>query len=255
MQFKYYLFISVLFSILISCGQTSDSKSPGISKQWLNKEIDFNSIQEVVNTYHMFDSNQAKVGSMVYATAFNGTHLMALDTSQFDDGTVYETASFVFDTSSFTMKNVKIDMSTPNASLNVDFNNENNQVKGEFTLNRNEATQVFPLDSTYQMDIIRSEIYLLLQTLPITAGDTIALKALVPTRMGISSAEIYLEGEERISTALGEVECDVVWLKTDGIMPNNKIWISKDSPRKLIKFYVPGPELSIEIQSSKPYKI
>ncbi len=216
-------------------------------KTWLDRPVDFSQIREVVNTYHMFDGAGNKVGSMIYATSFENGRLLVRDTSQFDDGSVYETIEYHFDTSEFVMKKAGIDMKTIQATLDIDLVQEDGRTRGNYGLIRDTTIRNFPIDSAYEYDVFRGEIYLLLNGLNLEKDDTLYMKALVPTSMNISKGQISLVGEESISTALGTFDCDVVWLRADGVMPDNKIWIRKETPRTMVKFYIPGMELHIEL--------
>ena len=216
-------------------------------KTWLDQPVDLSQIRKVVNTYHMFDGKGDKVGSMIYATSFEDGHLVVRDTSQFDDGSVYETIEYHFDTSEFVMKQAGIDMKTTQATLDIDLVQEDGRTRGNYGLTRDTTIRNFPIDSAYEYDVFRGEIYLLLNSLRLQKGDTLYLNALVPTSMNISRGQISLVGDESISTALGTFDCDVVWLKADGVMPDNKIWIRKETPRTMVKFYIPGMELHIEL--------
>ncbi len=216
-------------------------------KTWLGRQLDFNQIREVVNTYHMFDGTRNKLGSMIYGISFENGRLVVRDTSQFDDGSVYETVEYHFDTSEFIMKQAWIDMKTIQATLDIDLIQEGGRTKGNYRLTQDTTIRNFPIDSAYEYDVFRGEIYMLLHGLQLKKDDTLYLNALVPTSMNISGGWISLVGEEWVSTALGTFDCDVVWLKADGVMPDNKIWIRKETPRTVVKFYVPGMELHIEL--------
>ncbi|GAB4236484.1 MAG: hypothetical protein Tsb0034_11150 [Ekhidna sp.] len=236
---------------LAACQTTEKATEKVISKTWLNQSIDFAQIKEVVNTYHMFDSTDMKVGSMVFGFSFENGRLVARDTSQFDNGSVYETAIFSLDTSDFILKEISIDMKMGPTSLDIDLTKSNGNVSGSYVVTRDTLVNEYPIDSAYQHDVVRSEMYMLFHTLKLKAGDSLTFTALAPTSMALSNASLTYEGTETVEVGAGSFECDVIWLKTDGKMPSNKIWISKESPRKVVKFYVPGPELNIELVSQR----
>ncbi|WP_420577581.1 hypothetical protein [Ekhidna sp.] len=243
-----YLFIS-LFTLAVGCQPTTQEKV--IEKSWQGQPIDFSQIREVVNAYHMFDSTETKVGSMVFGFSFENGMLVARDTSQFDNGSVYETAVLTFDTSDFQMKEVSIDMKTPRATLDIDLRKEDERVIGSYVIKQDTINNPFEIDSAYQFTTFREEIYVLAHSLNLKSEDTVSFDALVPTSMSVSQAQLMYSGEETIETANGMVTCDAIWLKADGKMPDNKIWISKTSPRTIVKFYVPGPGLNIELVSQR----
>lgn len=196
----------------------------------------------------MVDSTDTKVGSMIFGSFFENGTLVSRDTSQFDDGSVYETAAFVFDTSTFQMTEVRIDLKTPQAVLDVDLARQDGKTSGTYTIIRDTLRTTYPIDSVYRHDIFRSELYMLLQSLQLAPGDTLSFQALAPTSMALSQASLYRLENETMETVLGTKECEVYMLQTDGKMPINKIWVTQDSPRTMVKFYVPGPELELVLK-------
>ena len=203
------LVIVAITSFLPFC---SPRKNIEIKKQWLNRTIDFGSIQEVTNTYWMYDSTRTKVGSMVISTSFKNGYLIARDTSQFDDGSVYETAEFTIDTSNFILKKMMMDIEVPQANVNVAIEYESGRVTGAFTIKQDTSQRVIPIDSSYQHDIVREELYILLQTFPFEVGDTLNVTAYVPTGMNISKATLNLFGRRKPPTRYRKFRmrcCDV----------------------------------------------
>ncbi|MEP5611640.1 MAG: hypothetical protein ABJP45_05290 [Cyclobacteriaceae bacterium] len=235
--------------LLLNCSPPAKEKV--ISKKWLGLPVNFEDVVPAVNTYHMFDSTGTKVGSMIFGTYFEDDMLVSRDTSQFDDGSVYETASFALDTGTFTLRKINIEMAFTTAKLNVDLDKSGGKVVGDFKVTRDTVANVNPIDSAYVYDVFREELYMLMHTIDFSESDSIKFSALVPTSMSLSEASITYAGEETIEVPNGKYLCDVIWLKADGKMPDNKIWIRKDAPRKIVKFHVPGPELSIELVAER----
>lgn len=240
-------FYLIAIILLIAC---QPAEKEELRPTWLGQSLNLESIQPVVNTYHMLDTTGTKVGSMIFGSYFENGKLVSRDTSAFDDGSIYEEAEFEFDTSSLSLEEVSIAMQINTTKLNVDFSASKNQLNGLYRITRDTTVSDYPIDSVYAFDVVRSELYMLMQTLDLKAGDTIKFKALVPTSMTISDASIYYVGEESITTSAGTFNCTVIHLMTDGKMPQNRIWISKEKPSKMVKFYVPGVNLTMELVSS-----
>ncbi|MEP1035534.1 hypothetical protein [Ekhidna sp.] len=242
-------YTTILLSLLISsCSSISEK---GISKQWLGKPVKFSRIQESVNIYHMFDSTGTKIGSMDFGWSFEDGMLVSRDTSQFDDGSVYETAVFEFDTADFTMSAVFIDMSMGPTTLDVDVLHEDGKIQGRATMRRDTLSRQNLVDSVYGLDAFREELYMLMHAVDYEPGDSLVLDVFVPTGFGISRAVIKYIGQDQVEVPAGNFECIVILLQSSGGMPTNKIWISNVEPKKIVKFYVPGPELTIELIKSQ----
>lgn len=245
---KYLCLTTVAFAtIFFSC----EKQNEPIKKTWLEQSVDFSQIKEVTNTYLMYDSTGTKVGSMIFGFSFENGFLVARDTSQFDNGSVYETAIFTFDTTDFKMNTVATDMKTPNGTLDLDLRLDNGRVKGTYVMKRDTTTRTKVIDSAYQFTNFREEIYMILHTLSMKPNDTIALQSLATT--SLSTGSLIYSGTETIETLNGMETCDVIWLKADGKMPDNKIWISQNSPRTIVKFYVPKAELNL-VLTKQTYK-
>jgi hypothetical protein len=242
-----YLPAIALALLCISC---QNPKNP-IEKTWVGQSIDFSQLKEVTNTYYMYDSTGVKVGSMIFGLSFENGFLVARDTSQFDDGSVYETAEFNFDTTDFRMNKVSTDMKTARAVLDIDLSRVDDKLRGTYVLKRDTITRTFEIDSAYQFTNFREEIYMMIQALSIKPKDSIALQSMVSTSMTVSKGLLIHSGVETIETLNGMESCDVIWLKADGKMPDNKIWVTKKSPRTIVKFYIPGAELNIVLESFK----
>ena len=239
---NYSLFLIVL---LFSC------QSPESDSKWLGRKVDLNSLQPVVNTYHMMDTSGTKVGAMIFGSYFENGKFVSRDTSSFDDGSVYEEAEFILNKTNFELEDVSVAMRINTTKLDVDLACNGTQVNGLYRVTRDTTVTDYPIDSLYNYDIVRSELYMLMHTIDYKAGDTIKFKSLVPTSMTVSDASLYYVSDERVTTEAGTFDCSVIHLMTDGKMPQNRIWITKEKPSKIVKFYVPGSELSIELVKSE----
>ena len=239
-----------MMAALIAC-QAPEKNDEAPQQEWLGQPIDIGSVEPVINTYHMFDTTQTKVGAMIFGTYMEDGKLISRDTSSFDNGSVYEDAEFIFNTNSYELETVGVNMQINTTKLDVDITAQDNQVNGMYRVTRDTIVSDYPVDSLYNYDVFRSELYMLMQTLNLKEGDTIKFKALISTSMTVADASLYYVGEEQVTTPAGTFDCRVIHLMTDGKMPQNRIWITKEKPAKIVKFYVPGAELSIELMESK----
>ncbi len=231
-------FLSIVF---LSCQKP---KKPTF-KEWQNFSVRVVDLVPAINTYHMFDSTGSKVGSMVFGFAYDNNQLVARDTSQFDNGSIYETAEFSFDTSLFKMKSVKIDLKTRNAALDIDLERIDQKVVGTYSIIKDTVINQIPIDTLMEFSGFRGEIYMITHALDMVEGDTLSLKALVPTSFQVAEGQLIHEGTEQITVNNKVYTCDKIHLISDGKMPENIIWIRQETPRKAIKFHVPGPGLDI----------
>ena len=246
--------ISGVFLICIffgACNKTFDGNTD--PKYWLGKEVDTLQLKERLNVYQMYNNEGDKVGSMVFAFDLHEKRIIVRDTSQFDDGSIYETAEFVLDRENLRTISNNVDMKTGSMEMQIRLKAEENRVEGFAKVTRGENIIKTDIDSTFQYDVFRSDLYVLLHTIEFSKGDSIPFRAIAPmSGMRVSDASIVYEGEETIQIAGKSYACVVVMLKSDGVIPANKIWISKETPRRIMKFEVTGAGLNIEL-SSDPY--
>ncbi len=219
--------------------------------QWLSKGIHPESLIPRMNQYVMKDSLGNRVGAMSFTFYKDENHWLAIDTSLFDDGSIYETAEMKFDLVKEAFGNLKTEMTLPNAKVLINLNHSENRIAGKYEVSRDTAILVNrQLDSAYVFDVFREEIYMMLHSISLDPGDSLAFRMFLSNNLSVVPSSIYYEKEERIKVGAGEFDCSVVYLNTGGII-DNRIWIANTPERKLVKFYVPGPELHIELVNSE----
>lgn len=186
-------------------------------------------------TYHMFDTEGKKVGSMESKLINKEDQIIFKDISQFDDGSVYEEASFTYSKKPLTTTEIKIKFKTANASLDIDVAMEDKYAKGTYVLN----DKTHPIDSIYDYDVIRPELYTFLSALAFEVGMKKTVKVLAPMSFRVVEAEISVLSEEKITTASGEFETFKIFLDGKGVIPTNYIYVDKAS-HQVVKYEVTG---------------
>ena len=209
---------------------------------------------EATNYYYMYDSTNVKIGSMIFGSYFEDGLFIARDTSQFDDGSVYETAEFQIDTSNMRMRKIRTDFIFGGfGELNISLNNVNEKVVGTYKTKRDTVVNIKNIDSTYKYDAFRGELYMLLNTLNLKKGDSLLLDVFVSGSLDISKAVITSLGKDMVSVPYFDNEqlCDKLKITSDGKMPDNIIWISKKEPRRMLKMHVPMRKLDLKLVNIK----
>ena len=138
--------------------------------------MDLSQLREETNTYHMFDSTGQKIGAMIFGWSLQDDLLVVRDTSLFDDGSVYETAEFGIGIEDYRMNYVSMEMEIGGSKLDLDYSMNSKGVVGTRTVSRDTMKQSINIDSLYEYDVIREEIYALLHTIQLNR-DTVRLKA------------------------------------------------------------------------------
>ena len=240
------LFWSLL--LLLSCARPE----PASKLHWLGKPLNEESLNSKLNKYHMYDSNGLKVGSMIFGLREEGGRWVAEDTSQLDDGSIYETAKMVMDLTQPAMQSVDMDIAVQGANVFIDLQPSTEKMNGTYKVQRDTAMLVDRvIDSAYVYDAFREEVYMLLHAVDWEEGDSVAFRMFFPNSFGVVDAALVYESQETIKVAAGNFDTHVIYLNTGGLL-DNRIWVSKEEQPKLVKFYVPNAQLSIELNSSVP---
>ena len=251
--------IALLFAttcILGACNtqnrdSTSKSESSIAQSQWLNRDFDLSQIRNVVNTYNIIDSTDQKIGSMVFSFRKVGDLLIAKDTSQFDNGSIYETAILEADLKTMAFKNIDMEIKVPGREISIDLKSESNSINGRVLVMKDTiAITNMAIDSVYSYDIFREEIYMLLHAIDLKKGDSIPFKMFVSNSLKSIDASLNVEQSEIIEVPAGKFETTVVYLNTGGLL-DNRIWISNGENKRIVKFYVPTGNLNIDLISNE----
>ena len=187
---------------------------------------------------------------MTFVTYYDGPLFVARDTSLFDDGSVYETAEFILDTSNMKTIGAKIDFSIGESTqLNVNLNQVDNRLQGYYNVTRDTVLNEKKLDTIIPHDIFRSEIFMALNAVELEMGDTLALKVFVPTSILVSNVIIHKIGEEKIEVPYFEntMNSDVLSVQSDGGMPENIIYIAKNKQRDIVRIVIPDQKLTLNL--------
>ena len=88
---------------------------------WPLGEVSVEKLDQRIFTYHMFDTTGVKVGSMVTQLIVKDDHIIFIDTSQFDNGSVYEDARLVFSKDPIRTRKTNIAIKTPSSVLDFHF--------------------------------------------------------------------------------------------------------------------------------------
>lgn len=203
--------------------------------QWALGKVGKAHIANHEATYHMFDTEGKKVGSMESQLIHEKDQIIFKDISQFDDGSVYEEATFTYSKKPITTREIKIKMKTTNANLDINVSLEGKHAKGTYVIN----DKTHQIDSTYDYDVVRAELYTFLQALSFEAGMKKTVKVLAPMSFRIVEAEISVLSEEKITTALGEFETFKILLDGKNVIPTNYIFVDKAS-HQVVKYEVTG---------------
>jgi len=236
-----------LLLLVVACAPPES----GDTVSWLGKPVRTDLLREVANTYHVFDSTNQKVGSMIFNLSRDGSRWVFQDTSQLDNGSLYETIRMDFNLESAAMEQADMDIHVQGAQAFIDLQPTPNSLLGTYKVTQDTIDLVDnQIDSAYAYDVFREEVYMLINATEWAEGDSIGFKMFFPNNLTVLDAALTYEGSETVSVGAGEFETDVVYLNTGGFL-DNRIWISKEKYPRLVKFYVPNAEFKIELMESR----
>lgn len=234
-------FILLIAAIYLACSSADDKAS---IRMWAGQWIDLKHVVNERDSFIMLNSKGEKVGGMIWNKTIANNKYIHKDISYFDDGSVYEEASFFYSLTPLSVDSIQIAMQIPTANLDINYGITGKKINGTFIVSRDSTERLINLDSLYTYDIHRPEIYSLIHSLNFDSITQFPLRVFSPEGLSIADAELTYLGNESVDEGYGEYECIKVELKGGGIIPDNIIWISKD-PRRIVKVYVPEPALNI----------
>lgn len=244
-----FLLMTLTFVFLCSCNTRTNNKT--ISFNWLGKEISLPNNYGYMNKYIIKDSLDNQIGSMVFYTQLRDNKVISVDTSKFDDGSIYETASMTYDLEMKVLSSLTTKIKTETTSFDIDLNNSTQRIQGHYRLNRNGENIVDKrVDSIIPYDIFREEIYMLANLLPLNNEDRINFTVLFSDNLQTTSASLFHESFQKVKVPVGEFQTKVWYLDTGGII-DNRIWVNSIEPGQIVKFYIPDQGLSIELVDNR----
>lgn len=216
------------------------------SYQWLGKTVYPERLKDQVHTYHMFDSTRRKVGSMVFGWKQEDGFIRVRDTSQLDDGSMYETLEMKIDTKTLLCQKLNVEFKTPDLLLKIALRRKEQKLMGSYQFRNADQNREKMIDSLLVYDLFREEIYALMHSIDYEKGDQIPFKMMMSNSLQIVDAWITYEKEAEIEVPAGRFQTDVLYLNSGGLI-DNRIWLSQSEPKKIVKFYVPSVGLDIEL--------
>lgn len=188
---------------------------------------------------------------MIFTLSKEGSRWVFQDTSQLDNGSLYETIRMDFNLETVAMERVDMDIHVQGAKAYIDLQPTATSLVGTYKVTQDTIDLVDnQIDSAYAYEAFREEVYMLINATEWGEGDTMIFKMFFPNNLTVLDAVLTYEGSETVSVGAGQFETDVVYLNTGGFL-DNRIWISKEKYPKLVKFYVPNAEFRIELMDSR----
>ncbi|MEQ9413989.1 MAG: hypothetical protein RIF39_09165 [Cyclobacteriaceae bacterium] len=245
-NFRVSLFILFIVAACLACSSGEEKTSV---RMWAGHPIDLKHIVNERDSFIMINSKGEKIGGMIWDKTIANDKYIHRDISYFDDGSVYEEASFFYNLNPLSIDSIQIAMQMPTAALDINYGIDGKKVKGTYVISRDSTERLIHLDSLYTYDILRPEIYSFIHSLNFDSVTQFPIKVFSPEGMSVTNAEITHLGREMVDEGYGKFNCIKVELNGGGIIPDNIIWIS-ENPRRIVRVYVPGPELNIVLVRS-----
>lgn len=247
---KFHTLFLVSCAILISCETQETTHSSPTANTWIGLEIDESQMIARKDSFNMYQGDEKKIGSMVWVLSNTDDVYQMEDFSKFDDGSVDEHAVFKMDKSTMNTSEVELYMLAQGAEIDLTYEADSVRVTGEYKFTRDQNERIIPVDSLYNMDVFRNEIYMMLHAVELKEGTKIPLSVFANTSMAIAKSSIEVFGTETITTGLGTFETTRLFLDGGGVMPDNMIWIKNEFPRRIIRIDVTAQGLGLELVST-----
>lgn len=229
------------FASFVAC--TPPTKESRLAN-WAGQSLNLDHLKSERDSFIMLNQSGEKVGGMIWEKHREANRYVHNDVSYFDDGSIYEEASFLFTLDPLTIDSIVTDMKTPSASMSINFAMNNKKVTGPALVKRDTSERSIAIDSLLQYDVAREEIYSLIHCIQLENLTEMKLRVLNSLGLTIANATITLRGKESLTTPYGTYKTFKLDLNGGGVIPDNIIWI-QESPRKIVKVKVGQPELEV----------
>lgn len=221
-------------------------------KSWSGMNLDREMLTARRDSFDMYAPDGNWKGYMTQNFYFKeGAYLME-DVSRFSDGSVVEYAAFKIDTSAMKTDTLHINMRTDQGNAIVNLKIDHQYVTGSYHVTKGEQERMIKIDTTYEKTILRNEIYMLINAVEWNIGDQLSLNVLSPLSMAVSKATIRAISVEDLTCQGQNTSCMKLELRSDGKIAENDIWITRASPRRILKFKVLEPALNIILTKTSP---
>ena len=222
------------------------------SSAWSDHAIDKKQLQiNFQNEYVMLDSLNNNIGSMVFSQQVEGDKLMVRDISTLQDESMLEKFHAIMNMGSMKVSSVSTNIHTPSMEVITNLSAKNNIIKGDYSVTQNGNNVEIEIDSLYDYDIFRFEIYSILPALKKKTGDSMQFKVLYPISMSTFDCTLEKVKDSEIISINGKShDTEVYFLKTPNQILDNQIWVDKKSPKRILRFYVPKSAITIELKNS-----
>lgn len=218
------------------------------AQQWLGFGLSPEQIVARVDSFNMVNPLGDKIGSMVLSFEFLESEFIFSDISILD-GFIREDAIYCFNRESMQLKNYRIDYKQN--ALEIDGHLEWNKrhTKGVYNILNNGKERSNKVDTTFSHDIIdRGEVFAFVNALPLRAGLRTTFSVLVQPSFEVWDMTLEVNDSHSITVPAGTFETYKVTLL--GGKVSNIIYVSKKTPRKIVKVEVIDQPIEIILISS-----
>lgn len=242
-----------LLSVILLGGCAGEKKeretSAAETKYWNGFPIDLSHISARRDSFNMINPQGDKVGAMEVTISKTAEKITFFDISQFDDGSIYEEATYHMDLESLNTETVDVDMTTTAAQMIAKLTTIDKQISGTYKIIQGGNEREIPVDSLFDYDLVRAEIFTYIGALVPTDTMSRELKVFSSLSGNVVTAKLSYLGEESITTELGTFDARHYYLDGKGGIPTNEIWVDKETNRQ-VRIAVIGAGLDIRLVKS-----
>ncbi|WP_299112542.1 hypothetical protein [uncultured Winogradskyella sp.] len=200
------------------------------------------------DSFNMYNPEGKKVGTMLTKTFIEKEKIYYSDISQFDNGSIYEEAFFVIDKESLRTESVNIYFKIGENYQRIEYNITNKSLQGSNTLSIGGKLTTKKIDTIIDFDVVRPEIFALINGVVNLKKDTLKLKVLEPTSLRVANASLKFEDNQEVKIQDELHKVKRISLNGGRVVPDNIIYVGDF---KLKKVDVVKPSLEICLVKSK----
>lgn len=233
----------IILIILVVCVQTTNAQ------KWIGFKLDKTQLITQKDSFNIVNLAHQKIGSMVLETKLDDSKYIMSDISILD-GMVKEESKYIFNRKSLSLEefNMKFEQGQMVVNSNLTWNGK--YAKGKYEMKRGTASKKIEVDTTFNSKLIdRGEVFAFIQALPLKVGLKANFPVLAQPNYEVWDMTLEIVSETVCKVPAGEFETYKIDFLGDKV--SNTIYVTKNSPHRIVKVDVIGQLMEIVLVSNK----
>ncbi len=228
------------------------------------QQLDFTNWMDIIDTSKIIPGVQGydiissgnKIGSMVIQKEITNEFIIFRDTSQINDGAVYEEATFFINKNSLKTESASILLINNGVTTNYDYTIEDGKSNGRIIRTNTEDREevIFDNQIDVSFDVWRSEVFALVESFNLKSGQSVSFKIFSSLQNKVVDGTLQYKGQKVMKVREMNFLVDHFLLEANGLIPTNDLYRSQET-RKLLRVDVVESGMQIIIRPEYLFQV